>query len=289
MRFSVYQLTHKGGRDTNEDRLGYSYTRGAVLLLLADGMGGHPEGEKAAEIAIRVITRQFLAAAHPALPDPAAFLEQVVMQANEAIVEYAQSRQMADNPRTTLVVAVVQDGRMTALHSGDSRLYWVRHGHVVLRSRDHSYYDKPELFPQLPNGVNRSVLFTCLGSDTAPLYDITGPLDLLPGDRLLLCSDGLWSVMHDSDLAAGLHGMPLKDAINLLCDDAVHRGGPHGDNVSLIGLEWEAGEAYQPTEVMPLSPAHPAPHDAFDDAEIERSIAEINDAIRRTAPRTRSS
>lgn len=303
MKFSVYQVSRKGGRQINEDRLGYTYTRRAVLLALADGMGGHPEGEKAAEIAVRVFTRQFVAQAHPALPDPLAFLETTLLQANEAIVDYARSQSMVDNPRTTLVAAVIQDGVVTAVHSGDSRLYWVRQGHLVQRTRDHSYHDKPELFRQLPPGVNRSVLFTCLGSDTAPLYDVLGPADLFPGDRLLLCSDGLWSMIPDDDVAASLHGMPVRDAINALADDAVTRGGRHGDNVSLIGFEWEASDAFEPTQVIrsdhltdrPFSSSFgeldalaPDLLDDFDEAAIERSIAEINEAIRRTAPRKRS-
>lgn len=302
MKFSVYQVSRKGGRLLNEDRMGYTYTRRAVLLALADGMGGHPEGEKAAEIAVRVLTQHFVKQAHPALKDPMAFLESTLLEANQAIVEYARSRGMEDNPRTTLVAAVIQDGVLSALHSGDSRLYWVRRGHMVHRTRDHSYHDKPELFRQLPPGVNRSVLFTCLGSDSQPLYDTLGPEELQAGDRLLLCSDGLWSVMEDDDVALGLHGVPLKDAINALADEAVTLGGRHGDNVSLVGLEWEAGDGYAPTQVIrsdhlaesafassfgqadSVSLADAAD---FDEDAIERSIAEINEAIRRTGPRGR--
>lgn len=288
MKFSVYQLSHQGGRPANQDRLGYHYTRATVLLALADGMGGHPEGEKAAEIAIRVVTQEFVKAAQPTLPSPRLFLEQALNLANLAIVDYARAHHMTDYPRTTLVAAVVQAGQMTALHCGDSRLYWIRRGRLVSRSRDHSYHDKPELFPSMAVDVNRSVLFTCLGSDTDPLYDVMGPLPLEAGDRLLLCSDGLWGVMSDDDVVAGLHGTALKHAIGQLCDDALVRGGAHGDNVSLVGFEWEVGSAYQPTEALAADAAQLTGQDVFDDAEIERSIAEIHDAIRRTTPRPRS-
>lgn len=305
MKFSVYQVSRKGGRPLNEDRLGYTYTRRAVLLVLADGMGGHPEGEKAAEIAVRVFTRQFVAQAQPALQDPKAFLSATLLEANQAIVDFADSHAMEDNPRTTLVAAVIQDGALFVVHSGDSRLYWGRQGHLIRRTRDHSYSDKPEMFRDLPPGLNRSVLFTCLGSDTLPLFDTIGPSDLLPGDRLLLCSDGLWSMWpDDQDLAASLYGMPVRDVVNTLADEAVTRGGLHGDNVSLIGFEWDASDAFEPTQVIEAN--HLNPHafassfgevnpdawdglDDFDDAAIERSIAEINAAIQRTAPRKRSS
>jgi len=299
MKFSVYKVSHKAGREINEDRLAYHYTRESVLLVLADGMGGHPEGEKAADIAVRFFVRQFANLALPRLADPRAFLEDTVAQANQAIVAYARQQAMTDNPRTTLVAAVVQDGCLTALHSGDSRLYWVRHGRLVERTRDHSYHDKPELFKHLPASVNRSVLFTCLGSDTMPLFDVLGPQPLQQGDCLLMCSDGLWSVFGDDELAQGLHGQPLKDAIHQMADEAVRRGGRHGDNVSLLGLDWETQDNFQPTQVLPdLPPARAdmpnlgqtdtavaADTGDFDEDAIERSIAEINEAIRRTARR----
>lgn len=305
MKFSVYQVSRKGGRPLNEDRLGYTYTRRAVLLVLADGMGGHPEGEKAAEIAVRVFTRQFVAQAQPALKDPKAFLAATLLEANQAIVDFADSQSMEDNPRTTLVAAIIQDGVIVAVHSGDSRLYWVRQGHLIRRTRDHSYSDKPELFRELPPGVSRSVLFTCLGSDVPPLFDTIGPTELLPGDRLLLCSDGLWTMWSDdSDLAASVYGMPIRDVVNTMADEAVTRGGLHGDNVSLIGFEWDSSDGFEPTQVIVADHLNERPFassfggltpeawealDDFDDAAIERSIAEINEAIRRTAPRKRSS
>lgn len=304
MKFTVYQVSRKGGRPINEDRLGYTYSRQAVMLALADGMGGHPEGEKAAEIAVRVFTQQFDAQARPDLADARVFLESTLLAANQAIVDYAHSQDMVDNPRTTMVAALIQHGCLSAVHSGDSRLYWVRQGRLVQRTRDHSYHDKPELFRHLPPGINPGVLFTSLGSDTQPLYDTLGPLEVLPGDRLLLCSDGLWSVMSDDDLALALHGMPLKETVNALADEAVTRGGRHGDNVSIVGLEWEVSDGFEPTEVIPsdyltdwpsassfgdLDP-HTIPDLAdFDEDSIQRSIEEINEAIRRTTLRKRDS
>lgn len=296
MKFSVYQVSRRGGRQNNEDRLGYTFTREAVLLVLADGMGGHPEGEKAAELAVDVFVQQFVQHAQPALADPVAFLQDTVMLASQTIVDYARAQAMKDNPRTTLVAAVCQNHQLTALHSGDSRLYWVRGGRLIERTRDHSYHDKPELFPHANTAVNRSVLFTCLGSDTDPLFDITGPHALTEGDRILLCSDGLWSVVGDDEVAAGLHGLPLQDAIGQLAEEAVLKGGRHGDNVSLIALEWEGAGEFPSTQVItpaawakdaaPVDADVPAASlDAFDDEAIERSIAEIREAIERTAAR----
>ncbi|MDM7463923.1 MAG: serine/threonine-protein phosphatase [Tepidimonas taiwanensis] len=296
MKFSVFQATHPGGRARNEDRLGYTYTRQAVLLVLADGMGGHPDGDQAAEIAVRTFVQAFVDVARPKVPDPATFLEDTLLRASQAIVDFARARQAKEHPRTTAVAAVVQDGRLTAVHSGDSRLYWVRRGRLLTRTRDHSYHDRPGLFGELPAHLNRSVLFTCLGSETPPMFDLLGPLSLEHGDRILLCSDGLWGVMSDDDVAAGLYGQPLADAVAHLSESALRLGGRHGDNVTLIGLEWQADDNFPSTQVLESQQPPSVPvrsnfgvnavdgvvASELDDLEIERTIAEINDAIRRT-------
>jgi PPM family protein phosphatase len=301
MKFTVYQNSRRGGREINEDRLGYSYTREAVLLVLADGMGGHPEGEKAAELAVAVFNQRFLAAAKPDLDDVHRFLVDALHAANRAILDYAVEHQMTDNPRTTLVAAVLQAGRLCTIHCGDSRLYWVRGGRVLARTRDHSYTEKSELFAkkQLTQpALNRNVLFTCLGSPAVPLFDVSQPAPLHQGDRLLLCSDGLWGVLADETIGAGLADGTIKETVLRLTDWALDRGGKSGDNVSLLALDWETPDEFEPTHVISTediseygfsSTLHQNADDLegelddFDDDAIERSIAEINQAIQRTA------
>jgi len=300
MKFSVYQVSRKGGRTINEDRLGYSYTRDAVLLVLADGMGGHPEGEQAADIAVRHFSEAFMAAARPALADPQSFLVQTLNRANQAIVDYAVQRQMDDNPRTTLVAAVIQHGRLHAIHCGDSRLYRVRRGRVLERTRDHSYSEQAGRIKPPSEQVNRSVLFTCLGSPVQPIYDLAAPMPLHEGDRLLLCSDGLWSMIDDGDIGQRLSEGALDRVVPDLADLAVTRGGRHGDNVTCLALEWASPDEFEPTHVIStdevgedgFSSTFQPPPDIdelvrdLDDEAIDRTIAEINEAIRRTARRS---
>ena len=81
MKFSVFQVSRKGGRDENEDRMGYCYTRESLLFLLADGMGGHPEGEIAAQLALQTIASLFQKQARPKLDDARAFLGDALMAA----------------------------------------------------------------------------------------------------------------------------------------------------------------------------------------------------------------
>lgn len=135
--------------------MGYCYTREAALFLLADGMGGHAEGEVAAQLALQSIAAQFQREAQLTLPNPSDFLRRAVMTAHRHIQRYAKFKRMADAPRTTLVAAVVQNGTVTWLHCGDSRLYWVRRGQLLARTRDHSYSEMEGAF-RIPRQLVKS-------------------------------------------------------------------------------------------------------------------------------------
>ena len=302
MKFSVFQLSRRGGREKNEDRMGYSYTRDAVLFLLADGMGGHPEGEMAAQIALQTLSNLFQREAKPDLPSAQGFLATGVMAAHHQIIRYASERGMMDTPRTTLVAGLVQDGELHWAHCGDSRLYVVRDGVLLSRTRDHSYIEAQANAGASIEGVNRNVLFTCLGSTVRPMYDVAGPFKLREGDKVLLCSDGLWGSLSDEDITGMLATMPVGDAVPALVERALLTAGDHSDNVTVIALEWEtpAESAFQPsgfTETQMMGDEVFASTiqsggldpllDELDDDAIERSIAEINDAIQRTAARSR--
>ena len=297
MRFSVFQLSRRGGRALNEDRMGYCYTREAVLFVLADGMGGHPEGEVAAQLALQVMSVHFQRQAKPLLDDPQGFLVDALLHAHRQILRYASAKGMIDTPRTTLVAAVIQKGKITWIHCGDSRLYLVRGGELLVRTRDHSYLEMGEIAAQLKTS-SRNVLFTCLGSPSKPIYDVTEPRRLEQGDKLLLCSDGLWGSVDEGHLLRTLHGRTVSQAIPQLVDTALRNAGDASDNVTAIAMEWETPDAFEST--MGIS-TQDIENDAFestiqggpiedledelDDAAIERSIAEINEAIRRSAER----
>src|SRR5574341_2186313 len=138
MDFAISQLTRIGGRETNEDRAAYVRSRDSLLLVVADGMGGHAHGEVAAEIAVRTLAEAFQSVAQPRLARPGAFLEETLMAAHHAIVEQALADRLEEIPGTTCVACVVQDGQAWWGHAGDSRLYHLRDGRVLARTRDHS-------------------------------------------------------------------------------------------------------------------------------------------------------
>jgi serine/threonine protein phosphatase PrpC len=300
MKFSVFQISRKGGREKNEDRMGYSYTKGSGLFLLADGMGGHPEGEVAAQIALQVISALYQKEARPEIADIQAFFTSAVMAAHHQILRYAVEKGLLDTPRTTLVAAIVQDGSAHWVHCGDSRLYFVRDGELLARTRDHSYLeqrlDVKRLTP-LPANFNRNVLYTCLGSPTKPVFDYSGPVPLQQGDRIMLCSDGVWGTLDDTVIVFSLGQKQVSLSVPELAENALLKAGSHSDNVTLIAMEWETPDAFEETRSSistddieegvfastVQSGNFDASDDDLDDAAIERSIAEINEAIRRSA------
>jgi len=300
VRFSVYQVTRKGGREKNEDRMGYTYTRDSGLFALADGMGGHPEGEVASQLALQAMSALFQRQAKPTLADPAEFLQMAIYSGHQQLLRYAARRGLADSPRTTVVACVLQGDSAYWAHCGDSRLYLVRGGKLIARTRDHSYSELQQSLNSLmpTNGpFNRNLLFTCLGSPGKPLIDSSGPFVLQGADRLLLCSDGLWDTVSDDTITEQLSCRAIGEAVPELVEQALRNGGPTCDNVSVMALEWEgAEEPAGATGVSTLALGEEAytstiqagvlgddASDDLDDAEIERSIKEINDAIRRAS------
>src|SRR3954454_14458578 len=216
MKFGTYQVSRKGGREKNEDRMGYCYTRDSGLFALADGMGGHPEGEVASQLALQTLAAYFQKEAKTDLKDPQRFLQEAILAGHHQLLRYATDRGLTDTPRTTIVACVIQGGNIFWAHCGDSRLYLVRGDRLIARTRDHSYSELQETLSQVvPMGerFNRNVLFTCLGSPGKPVVDTVGPLLLQPGDRLLLCSDGLWGSVTDAVITEQLAQYPISDAV----------------------------------------------------------------------------
>ena len=308
MKFSVFQVSRRGGREKNEDRMGYSYTRGSGLFLLADGMGGHPEGEVAAHLALKSMSATYQQVADGVIEDVADFLIDAVMAAHRDILRYALERGMEDTPRTTIVAAFVQKGFVSWVHCGDSRLYFVRNAELLARTRDHSYQERrpgSSTGPLAVHQANRNILFTCLGSPTKPILEVTGPVRLQQGDKILLCSDGLWGSLADEDILQHLGKKSVSLAVPDLVEAALETAGSKSDNVTVIAVEWETPNEFEVTvrsgiatddthDGVFTSTLHAELHasdlnddDDLNEAEIERSIAQINDAIRRSQAKIR--
>jgi protein phosphatase len=325
MQFSVYQESHIGGRKVNQDRMGYSFTRDALLLVLADGMGGHLRGEVAATIALQTISTMFQQQATPYVKKPERFLELACMAAHHDIHRYCAANNLPDTPRTTVVVCLIQHNTAIWAHVGDSRLYWLRGGQVLARTRDHSHVESLIARGVVPPSArathpDRNKLYNCLGAGVVPRIELSGRASLLPGDQLLLCSDGLWSMLPDEEMAHCLHTRTVVRAVPDLVGAALAKAGAGSDNVTALAIMWQGGgvtdgiatvtapdmstvistealpqdlhsttiHSGAPDQAKPAADADadagaaPEP-DAFNDDEIERAIAEIRGAIEKSS------
>jgi serine/threonine protein phosphatase PrpC len=298
MRFSIFQESRKGTRKANEDRTGYAYTRDALLMAVADGMGGHLHGEVASQIALQLLIEAFRREAKPKLADPFAFLQKSIIDAHFALGDYAKARRLVESPRTTCVVCVVQDSTAYWAHAGDSRLYHVREGRIQAQTRDHSRVQtlvdqgrvREEAVAAHPD---RNKIFNCIGSTTLPQLEQAKPTPLRADDTLILCTDGFWGPLTGKLITGVLLKSDIMKGIPELLDLAEQRAGGDCDNLSVVAMTWAethpraaAGEvSTQTLEVggvsTQLEDFNKADHSDLSDEEIERAIDEIRAAIRR--------
>ena len=196
MKFTIFQNSRQGPRQYNQDRLAYSYSKDALLLVVADGMGGHRHGEIAAQLAVTTMTDAFQRLAVPTLSSPAKFLIEHIQQIHDMIDQLTQERELVESPRTTIVAAVVQRGVLYCAHVGDSRLYHFRDGHLLYRTEDHSIvqslYSKGMINKDdMTTHPYRHKVYSCLGGDVPPKIDLSDRHELAEGDTILLCTDGV--------------------------------------------------------------------------------------------------
>jgi serine/threonine protein phosphatase PrpC len=265
MNYQVVQETHIGHRRRNEDRVGHWSTGGSWLLALADGMGGHPYGDRAAEGALQTLSDLFLRQARPELPIPGAFLDMAFREAHRRLITEAQEWRLKEHHCTTLVACVMQKGLLWWAHCGDSRLYLSRGGELVVRTRDHSLAERrEELAGRLNPGKHAPghVLVSCLGGNRRPTVESAGPWSLSEGDRVLLCSDGLWGPVADAALLHGMHQGDMTAAVPALVRAALDAAASGSDNVTALGCLCLPG-AELPWQSAPAAPLVASPDTQF--------------------------
>jgi len=244
MKFSIVRESRKGARRYNQDRVGYWRAPAAVLLAVADGMGGYRGAEMAAATALEHLAQAFRAQAKPNLIDPDLFLIRAMRGAHAAVVDAGREAGLGSEPRTTLVGCVVQDGYAFWSSIGDSRLYLIREGRIAARTKDHTHVQqlvdagriREEAVPAHPE---RSKLLRALGGPLEPPTDPVASARLVKGDLVLLCSDGLWSPLSSRLILTGLLGREPGRALPELVALAEARAGAECDNVSAVMLQWQ--------------------------------------------------
>jgi serine/threonine protein phosphatase PrpC len=300
---TIVQESRIGARKMNQDRVGYWRTGNSLLMVVADGLGGHVHGEIAAQVALQYFATAFQRDARPALAMPEQFLLHSMTGAHAAILRETQKLELSDTPRTVIVACVVQDGHAYWMHIGDCRLYFVRRGRILLRTRDHTVVqqllDEGRIREEaITTHPDRNRLLQCLGSLQAPRPEAAQKARLKKNDLIVLCSDGLWGPLTQRQLLHALMTRELAQAIPDLVELAEVRAGPQCDNVSVLAMAWGEDEVSTAGEPRTI-PADENPTDVQDftatdpdflrmsDEDIDKAIADLKAALRKTPPQQR--
>ena len=303
MRFTIFQDSYIGGRKVNQDRLTYSYSKEVLLMVIADGMGGHARGEIAAEIAVTSITNRFQQEAMRGhLRRPKEFLESAIHSAHRAIVAFADEHDMLECPRTTVVACIVQNDKAHWAHVGDSRLYVFRNGELAATTLDHSRVQQ-----LMDAGVinaaqaavhpDRNKIYNCVGGVLPPGISHSEPWELQVGDSILMSTDGFWAQVNATFIALKLQRENIVELIPKLMEEAERKAGTESDNLSVIALTWEHQEetpdSAAVTETIPMdgfttsamntTQQLGAIKEEVTEEDIERAISEIQNAIKKVA------
>ncbi len=248
MRVEYAELSLVGGREENQDRCTAAISEQAALLVVVDGMGGHADGALAAEIAQKTLLEAFWHTPQP-LFDPLGFLHLQLGRAHEAVVALGTRLPLEQRPRATCAACIVQGTSAYWAHIGDSRVYHLRAGRVLERTRDHSHVEfllREGLISadQAQQHPMRNFVECCIGGEyMLPEMTLTTRRRLECDDLLLVCSDGLWGSLDDQAIAAALparagSGVTLREALGALGAAAVAANGPTSDNTTAVALRW---------------------------------------------------
>lgn len=244
MRIEVADVSLIGDREENQDRLMVLANERAALLIAADGMGGHADGAKAATVATETVRDIFTKVQHPVF-DPQGFLHIAIARAHANLVALGSKLPLEARPRATCAICLVQDNSAYWGHVGDSRVYHLRDGQVRERSRDHSHV---ELLLQegvitedeVASHPMRNFVECCLGGDTwLPGMSVTRQKRLAPGDVLLVCTDGFWTGLGETQIGAMARpDSPLPAGLRKISEQSVRACGPYSDNTSAAALRF---------------------------------------------------
>jgi PPM family protein phosphatase len=245
LRIEHADLSLVGDREDNQDRVTVVANDKAAFVIVIDGMGGHSDGSRAADTALKSLIDSFGQTPHPMF-DPIGFLHMSLSKAHDEVARLGSGQSIDARPRATTAVCLIQEGAAYWAHIGDSRVYLIRHGKVLERTRDHSHV---ELLlregkiteDEVVNHPMRNFVECCLGGDPAiPEMTINGRRTLAPGDVLLLCTDGIWANLRDTDIAAFFRddSQHLRAWLEALGRRAVQASSPFSDNSTAAVLRW---------------------------------------------------
>jgi PPM family protein phosphatase len=250
MTFDIGSLTDVGRRRPgNEDSLDVLPMGEGTLCVVADGMGGHQAGEVASRLAVETIRHVFLRND----AEPAEALSTAIRVANRSVFDESESDPEKQGMGTTVVCALLHNGRAYLANVGDSPAFLVRGNEAMQVTQDHSWVaeEVSRGVLQAEDAANhpyRHILTRCLGVTEDVEVQVYEPLELYSGDVLILCSDGLSEHVHLEDLAEAVEGRSAQAAAERLVALANERGG--SDNITVIVARWnETTEIIQRADV----------------------------------------
>ncbi len=245
MRYETAEISLIGNREQNQDRVAILCREDSVFLIVVDGMGGHSEGEKAAEIARRSFISSF-DETEGDIRDPETFVADAVKKAHAAVTVIGEGLSVEHKPRATCAICLVLGGDAWWAHVGDARVYLVRDGRVVQRTRDHSHVEvllREGLIceEEIPGHPMRHYVECCLGGESALPEPNAGMASnsMGPGDTLLVCSDGLWSGVSDEEIGRSCttHGQ-IAEWLGAISESALAANAPYSDNTTAAALRF---------------------------------------------------
>ena len=274
-----------GDRPLNQDRSTLVESKESIFLALADGMGGHPRGEAAAQILIDICENAFSKVRKP-ISDPDKFLAHILHKAHTDIIAFGTKQSPPGKPCTTAVLALIQENRVYFAHCGDSRFYLFRDGQALTRTLDHSYVELLHQQGSLSaaaceNHPYRNYVTRCLGGRENSIEVAAGiPIPLQANDTLLLCSDGLWGTLGDDLLTTALSTpAPVDKALAKLAHTATSAAHPESDNVTAVAVRWIEGASSGLTKEPPPRKSSTLPPSEGNDDELTQAINDLQELI----------
>jgi len=245
LRYETAEISLVGDREQNQDRVAVIRNESSAFLIVVDGMGGHAQGERAAVVARESFIRSFDEFGAQ-VTEPGLFISEAIGRAHDAVSAIGEGRSVEHKPRATCAICLVIQGDVWWGHVGDARVYLLRDGRVLKRTRDHSHVElllREGLITEdeIPTHPMRHYVECCLGGESAlPRADAaSSKKGLMSGDTLLVCSDGLWSGITDDVIGETCRATPdISEWLNMLSESAVSANAPYSDNTTAAALRF---------------------------------------------------
>lgn len=259
------RVSQRGDRKINQDRCEIFKHGSIKVMILADGMGGHPKGEVAAQILVDTCYHK-LNETDELTFEAESFITEVITTAHKKILAFGLKKRPPIYPRTTAVIVVIQRDVMHWSHLGDSRTYLFRHGRAHMRTMDHTQAEKMRLKGALEDSDSqstasgRSGVSRCLGGmKKIKNVEVTPAYQLQDGDILMLCTDGVWSQLKEAELEAIMinESQTLQERLFTLVNQAVESKHPNSDNATAVALCWHADKDSKPLKSTTTESAEP--------------------------------